>query len=68
MRYALAMFLALAIGIPAAVPAFAAEREGGRDWSVSTVAMQSEPGDPGTIAGPTGPTQFQFDDRGHDRN
>jgi hypothetical protein len=68
MRYMLAMILALVLGIPAAVPAaFAADREGGHDSYVSTATMQSEPGDPGTIAGPMGPNQFQIDDRGHDR-
>lgn len=68
MRYALTMLLALGLGISAAVPAtFAADREGGHDSYISTAAMQSEPGDPGTIAGPMGPSQFQIDDRGHDR-
>ncbi|HEV2281516.1 MAG TPA: hypothetical protein VGX75_03885 [bacterium] len=69
MRYMLAMALALGIGVYAVAPAaFAAEHEGPQDSRVFAVTMQVEPGDSGTIAGPTGPSQWQFDDRGHDRN
>ena len=69
MRYMLAMALALGIGVYAVVPAaFAAEHEGPQDSRVFAVTMQVEPGDPGTISGPTGPSQFQFDNLGHDRN
>jgi hypothetical protein len=68
MRHTLAMLLVLGLGISAVVPAaFAADREG-HDSSISTVAAQSATGDPGTIAGPMGPTQYQIDDQGHDRN
>lgn len=69
MRHTMAMLLALGIGLSAVAPAaFAAEREGGQDTAVATVAQLNDPGDPGMIAGPNGPAQFQTDDRGHDRN
>ena len=66
MRYAVAI-LALSVGLSAVMPAaFAAERES-REVSLPTVTAQMQPGDPGTIAGPT-MNQNQFDDKSHDRN
>lgn len=69
MRHMLAIVLALGLGASAVAPAaFAADREGPEGSRVLAVTMQVEPGDPGTIAGPTGPSQFQIGDQDHDRN
>lgn len=66
MRYAAAI-LVLGVGLSAVMPAaFADERES-REVSLPAVTAQMQPGDPGTIAGPTA-NPNQFDDKGHDRN
>ena len=55
MRYALAMVLALVLGVSAMIQAgFAADREGPQA-PVSTIMAQYGSDDPGTIAGPMTP-------------
>jgi hypothetical protein len=66
MRYALAMVLALGLGVATMVPAALAADHEGHEVAVSTVAAQSGPSDPGTIAGPMGPYQLPVVE--HDRN
>ncbi len=56
MRYALAMLLALVLGLSGMIQAgFAAEREGPQA-PVSTITAQYGSGDSGTIAGPMAPS------------
>ena len=65
MRYALAMLLALVIGISGLIhSAFAAEHEGPQA-TVSTVVAQYGPADPGMVAGPMTPS-FQIPVVEHD--
>jgi hypothetical protein len=66
MRYALAMILALGLGVSTVVPAASAADREGHESAVSTLTAQSGPSDPGTIAGPMGPYQIPVTD--HDRN
>lgn len=72
MRYVLAMILALGIGVATAVPAaFAGGEEGGHDLSFpTTTVVQSEPSNPGTVAGPQAPnnTIQMVDEHETDRN